>query len=122
MKVTGIELLQKIDKDEIKELQKVNVLSPRGEIYSKCYYKNGDLLIIDTNEDLMDSIKLGGLNYYYYEIIEEPKEELEKIELIPLQELVNEKANGLERLLAIKINELIANQNKIIRKMKKKNE
>ena len=57
-------------------------------------------------------------------IIEEPKEELEEIELLGIEEQMNKisttNENYWKRLFMTKINELIANQNKIIREKKEK--
>ena len=78
----------------------------------------------ETNEILSQNIyaEFSRLNDEI-EIIEEPKEELEEIELIGIH-YVNDKCifkvNGqsVDETIAIKVNELIENQNKIIRKLK----
>lgn len=59
-------------------------------------------------------------------LYQEPKEELEEIELIDIH-YVNDKCifkvygQSIDETIAIKVNELIANQNKIVRELKANN-
>lgn len=121
MKITVIELLNKMASDE--------------EVPTKIKY---NYITWEWNEKQKDYIELNGATrnlFTYYldnlteclnykvEIIEEPKEELEEIELIDIHYVDDKcifKVNGqsIDETIAIKVNELITNQNKIIRELK----
>ena len=125
MKITVIELLNKIANNELEDGTHIR------NIQHDCEY------VYHKKDCRFEFVKKGVWEDYFYkfdiselndeiEIIEEPKEELEEIELIDIH-YVNDKCifkvNGqsIDETIAIKVNELIANQNKIIRELKANN-
>lgn len=121
MKVTGIELLQMISDKKIKKGTKIyldyaktfNRKRYSGEIEYLTFNGN-DLYVNDSSQKVWNCLFITCVIEQYFEIIEESKEELEEIELL------NE--NGTLKEVMIKhhnkINELIKNQNMIIRELK----
>jgi hypothetical protein len=113
MKITYYELLTKMLNGE--PVKKVK--------YFNCIYTfNGESYINSAGEYIMP-LDIDAISVKNIEIIEEPKEELEEIELIDIHYVDDKcifKVNGqsIDETIAIKVNELIANQNKIVRELK----
>lgn len=120
MKVTYLEILEMI-----KDNRNPNTVKWNGKIYKwdldnvnyAIYHKDSAEFLYDKQAMSVQATRKD------IEIIEEPKEELEEIELIDIH-YVNDKCifkvygQSIEETIAIKVNELIANQNKIIRELK----
>lgn len=123
-----IDLLNKMENgkgipNKIK-LECVNNITKRN-----CVYKFNPLAenYVNTNGELLtDATCFGTLLHLEIEVIEEPKEELEELEEIELIDIhyINGKCifrvdgKQIDETIALKVNELIENQNKIIREMK----
>jgi hypothetical protein len=131
MKVTGIELLQMISDKKIKKGTKIyldyaktfNRKRYSGEIEYLTFDGN-DLYVNDSFQKVWNCLFITCIieQYFEIEIIEEPKEEFEEIEKIGF--IYNNTYGNRsqhkksEEPLINAINELIENQNKIIRELK----
>lgn len=114
MKIKIIDLLNKIANEELKNNTRIKY---DETIY---VYRHDNVVIWDEKykkADLFNEICTDTLNDEI-EIIEEPKEELEEIELIDIH-YVNDKCifkvygQSIEETIAIKVNELIDEVNKL---------
>ena len=106
MKVIDILIMRSKNEDMPKEI------IVKGKFHHYEFKKENDINYIDNEGDYLFSREYNWFNMLNYdiEIIEEPKEELEELE-----EMEYAKAGDL--MITI-INELIKNQNMIIRKLK----
>lgn len=114
MKVTGIELLQMIKDEEIKE----NTIFELDNDCCKAIYKKDEDNILSLMWE--NSKKYVQINTFFinnFTIIEELKEdEFKEVELLDTPYTKNEN----DFLVQMKINELIEQQNKIIKKINEK--
>ena len=117
-KIRIIDVLNKIANGNIDEVPNKFVFAQQK------FTKNGSYIEDEYGDSIFESLLTDFSNLDdEIEIIEEPKEELEEIELIDIHYINGKcifKVDGkqIDETIALKVNELIENQNKIIRELK----